>query len=126
MRSPFRPKQPLQTLLRKHFGNRPAEEIVTAGRDFPVTSRVDLQIALEQRFAGRAAKLLGISAQHNHETLTITNLLTVSPFGVVGIGPLQHDEIDIGDEAPVRCLQNGLWLDRHEQTPFAAFFSQAS
>ena len=126
MRSPFRPKQPLQALLRKHFGNRPAEEIVTAGRDFPVTSRVDLQIALEQRFADRPVKLLGISAQHNHETLTITNLLTVSPFGVVGIGPLQHDEIDIGDDAPVRCLQNGLWLDRHEQTPFAVLLSPAA
>jgi len=37
----------------------------------------------------------------------------------VDSGPLQHDEIDIGDAAPVRCLKNGLWLSLEKDLPFA-------
>ena len=37
------------------------------------------------------------------------------------MGPPQHDEIDVGDEVPVRCLKNGLWLARDGIVPFAVF-----
>jgi len=37
----------------------------------------------------------------------------------IDAGPLQHDEIDIGDDVPVRCLKNGLWLSRDKDVPFA-------
>jgi hypothetical protein len=41
----------------------------------------------------------------------------------VELGPLQHDEVDIGDEIPARCLKTGLWLASHHQTPFAVLLS---
>ena len=37
----------------------------------------------------------------------------------IDAGPLQHDEIDIGDDVPVCCLKNGLWLSRDKDVPFA-------
>ena len=40
-------------------------------------------------------------------------------------GPLQHDEIDVGEPVPVRCLKNGLWLSREKDLPFAILMAPA-
>lgn len=109
----------LQKTLSRHFGGMPLAAIVTAARDFPITSCVDVQTALERVFGERSeAKLLGIHSQVNHETLSFAHLFAPGPFRVE-LGPLQHDEIDIGDSVPVRCLKNGLWLARSRNLPFA-------
>src|SRR6266545_1103262 len=85
----------LRKTLRKHLGDAPAGEIVTAAREFPVTSRVDVQAALDESFRGRAgAKLLGVHSQMSHETVTLAHLFTSGPFPTE-LGPLQHDEVDI-------------------------------
>jgi len=38
-------------------------------------------------------------------------------------GPIQHDEIDVGEAVPMRCLKNGLWLSRDKDLPFAVVMS---
>jgi hypothetical protein len=109
----------LQKSLRKHFDGVPVAGIVTAAREFPITSRVDVQRSLEQSFAARfGARLLGIHSQMNQETPTLAHLFTPGPFPT-DLGPLQHDEVDVGDSTPVRCLKNGLWLARTGELPFA-------
>jgi hypothetical protein len=109
--------------LQKHFGTRQAHLLITASRTFPITARVDVQFALDKLFAKRpGATLLGIHAQYNHETVTISHLLGNSHYPVV-IGPLQHEEIDIGETMPVRCLRQGVWLSRESKTPFAVLVS---
>ncbi len=96
-----------------HFEGLALSKIVTAAREFPITSRVDIQTVLDQLFADRAdAKLLAVHSQMNQETPTLAHLFTTGPFPM-DLGPLQHDEVDIGDSIPVRCLKNGLWLSRH-------------
>lgn len=111
-------RSPLQKHLREHFQGVPLDRIVTAAREFPVTSRVDVQTALDQLLAGRAdTKLLGIHSQMSHETQTFAHLFTTGPFPMA-FGPLQHDEVDIGDPVPVRCLRNGLWLSHQKGLPF--------
>lgn len=47
----LKPKNLVADLLRKHFAPLQLEQIITAGRRFPVTSRVDLQRALDRIFA---------------------------------------------------------------------------
>ena len=44
----------LQRTLRSHFEGLALAEIVTAARDFPITSRVDLQAALDEKLANRS------------------------------------------------------------------------
>jgi hypothetical protein len=113
----------LQRALRTHFKGIALTDIVTASRDFPITSRVDVQTALEDVVANRgSAKLLGIHSPMNQETPTMAHLLTRGPFPM-DVGPLQHDEVDIGDATPVRCLKNGLWLPRADDMPFAILMS---
>lgn len=116
---------PLQKALRRHFGRTPFGQIATAAREFPVTSRVDLQAALEDMFRGCVdAKLLGIFSPNFHESQTLAQVFAGGPFGM-NIGPLQHDEIDIGEQLPVRCLKNGLWLARNDRAPFAVLLAQS-
>jgi len=113
----------LHRALRAHFKGTELTAIVTAARDFPVTSRVDVQAALEEVAGARAgARLLGIHSPMNQETPTLAHLLTPGPFPM-DVGPLQHDELDIGDARPVRCLKNGLWLVRAGELPFAILMS---
>jgi hypothetical protein len=114
-----------ETALKRHFGKRPLQDLITASRTFPVTARVDVQLALDKMFAKHPkAKLVGVHTQYQHETLTVAHLLGNQHFPVV-IGPLQNEEIDIGETLPARCLRQGLWLVQDGAVPFALLLSSA-
>ncbi len=121
-----KPKNLVSDLLRKHFSPLKLEQIITAGRTFPVTARVDMQRALEKLFAERfPARLIGIHTEFGHETLSFAHMSTDGHYAVV-IGPLQHDELDIGETIPARCLRQGVWLSRADGTPFAVLVTPAA
>jgi energy-coupling factor transporter ATP-binding protein EcfA2 len=109
----------LRKTLLQHFSANP-EEITTAGRQFPITARVDVQSALEELLRKRpGTKLLGIVSQNGHEAPQLAPLLSKGRFVMSEAGPVQHDELDIGEAVPARCLKNGLWLSRENNLPFA-------
>ncbi len=113
------------SLVRKHFGRTPLESLVTASRRFPPTSRVDLQLALTSMFETRfQAKLVGIHPQYTHETVNFSHLLRTANYPVL-VGPLQYDEIDVGETLPTRCLKQGLWLAKAEGLAFAFLLTPA-
>lgn len=97
-----------ESLLQRHFGKQKLHELVTASRTFPVTARVDLQSALEKLFAEYpGSQVIGCHTQFTHEMLTVARLLRNPHYPVV-VAPLQHEEIDIGDALPARCLKQAL------------------
>jgi hypothetical protein len=109
----------LRRRLAKHFRGTPVQQIVTAARTFPTASRVDIQSTLNDFFARKSGyQLLGIHSIMGHEITGLAQLLSPSPIPTE-IGPLQHDEIDIGEAEPVRCLKNGLWLATEGNMPYA-------
>jgi hypothetical protein len=90
-----------------------------------VTSRADLQLALEHIFATTyQAGLVGIHPQYSHESLSTAHLVVEGHYPVF-VGPLQHDEVDVGGPAPARCLQHGLWMGRVDKLPFAILLTPA-
>jgi hypothetical protein len=112
-----------ESMLKRHFGKRPLHALVTAGRMFPVTARVDVQIALEKMLTEYpTSQLVGCHSQFIHETLTVAHLISNPHYPVV-IAPLQHEEIDLGDVEPARCLKQGLWLSKAGETPFVLLLS---
>src|SRR6266571_160467 len=115
----------VRSRLEAHFGSQPVEHLVTASRTYPVTSRVDVQAAFERKFsASPAATLIGVHAPFSHEGLTIAHLAAEGPYPVV-VGPLQHEEIDVGESLPARCISRGLWLAREDGLPFAVLLAPA-
>ena len=63
-------------------------------------------------------KLIGFVSPNSHEGLTFAQMLG-GPHAHVDVGPLQYDDIDIGDPVPARCLKNGLWMGHDKGLPFA-------
>jgi AAA+ superfamily predicted ATPase len=117
--NPFRAKNEVHPILKRHFGPVPLDKIVSSGRTFPVTCRVDLQTALEGIFPARyPAELVGVFAQFSHETLTFAHVAGAGQFPIQ-IGPLLYDEVDIGETVPARCLKSAMWLAHSSQEPFA-------
>ncbi|HYV29500.1 MAG TPA: ATP-binding protein, partial [Candidatus Binatia bacterium] len=111
--------------LSRHFGAVSVEKLIAASRTFPVTSRVDLQTALDHLFSKRyQANLIGVHPEFSHETLSIAHLAGDGHYPIL-IGPLQHDEIDIGEALPSRCLKHGLWLANTAGLPFAVLITPA-
>jgi len=122
----WRSKNLVSDLLRQHFSPLKLEQMITAGRTFPVTARVDLQRALENLLAARyPSRLVGIHTEFGHVTLSFAHMSTDDNYAVL-IGPLQHDELDVGETLPARCLRQGLWLSRADGTPFAVLTTPAA
>jgi hypothetical protein len=108
----------LQKRLSKHF-RVPVRDVATAGRQFPITARIDIQSGIEGLLKGNPeTELVGLISPNSHEALSFAQLLGGAHF-YVDVGPLQYDEIDIGEAVPTRCLKNGLWIGRDKVLPFA-------
>lgn len=111
--------------LYEHFGDIPAEEFVTAIREFPTRMRADIQCAINRQFAGEpiAARILGLAKRYSHEDITFPALLS-RERDAVRIAPMQYVEVDVGEDAPIRCIENALWLLTHNGVPHAVLLSQ--
>jgi ATP-dependent 26S proteasome regulatory subunit len=127
MKQPQRVVPRAEAALKRHFRTQRMHELVTANRTFPITARVDVQLALERLFADYAnVKLLGIHHPYSqHETLTFAQV-SGDQHNPVVIGPLQHEEVDIGEALPARCLRQAIWLSHQGRTPFALLVSTAT
>ncbi|MFB3916452.1 MAG: AAA family ATPase [Terriglobales bacterium] len=121
-------KRPLQaaasSIFRKHFGARELRNLVTAARDFPITSRPDVQRAIEGLLASDYEQAVGIHPQYVHETLTISHVLAEGPYPIL-IGPLQHQDVDTGDVEPVRCIKHAIWTRTLDKLPYAILLTPA-
>jgi len=114
-----------ETKLKQHFRDHELQDLITSSRTFPITARVDVQFALEKVFSGYPdAQLFGLHNSYGHETMTIAHVLS-SPHDPVVISPLQHEEVDIGETMPARCLRKALWLSQRQGRPFALLLSTA-
>ncbi len=96
-------------IVAKNLGSASLEQLVTAGRSFPITSRADVQKALEKLLGKEYDQAIGLHPQYSHETLTISHVLAANAYPVL-VGPLQHDDLDTGEAEPVRCLKHALWM----------------
>src|SRR5260370_36864184 len=100
-------------VLKRHFGGLSVANLITANREYPVPARVDLQRAIDELLPGFSrSKQLGIHVEFAHETLTVSHLLANQHSRVV-IGPLQYEEVDVGEALAVPCVRRALWLRPH-------------
>jgi ATP-dependent Clp protease adapter protein ClpS/broad-specificity NMP kinase len=105
-----------------HFAGLAQEEIVTVTRQFPGHMRADVQLAIDELFSVSPIRFFGIHEQHRYETLTFATLMR-DGRDPAALAAAQFQDVDIGESEPVRCLNNGLWLQREEDLRFAVVLS---
>lgn len=105
-----------------HFEGLPQDEIVTTSRKFPGHMRADVQIAIDKLFSKSPSRFFGIYEQHRYETLTFA-ALTKDGQHAATISAAQYNDVEIGENLPVKCLNNGLWLCDKDSLRFAVVLS---
>jgi ATP-dependent Clp protease adapter protein ClpS len=105
-----------------HLAGIPQDQLVTISRQFPGHMRADVQAAIDKLFTTSSIRFFGIFEQHRYETLTFA-ALTRDGQHAYTIAPAQYQDVDIGEDVPVKCLNNGLWLCRSEDLRYAVVLS---
>jgi ATP-dependent Clp protease adapter protein ClpS len=103
-------------LLEWHFAGVPKDGITSASRSFPERVRADLQGAAEAIFASGALKTVAMHGGYEYEQVTLATLLQ-RDRNARTIGPLRYQDVDVGEDEPIRCLENALWLRREGDQP---------
>ena len=101
-----------------HFAGLAQDEIITTSRQFPGHMRADVQVALDKLFSASPIRFFGLYEQHRYETLTFAALAKDGQHAIA-ISAAQFREVDIGEDRPIDCLNNGLWLGRAENLRYA-------
>src|SRR5262245_57698389 len=103
----------VRPLLEAHFRPVRLDDLTVSERKFPFRVRADLQRAVDRLFASAAAitHFCGIRKEHVHDGLNFASLLVDGYSPAVSVPP-EYEEVDIGEDQPVRCLKNGLWFLR--------------
>ncbi|MDX8510412.1 ATP-dependent Clp protease adaptor ClpS [Mesorhizobium captivum] len=105
-----------------HFAGLAHDEIIATSRQFPGHMRADVQVALDKLFSTSPVRFFGLYEQYRYETLTYA-ALTKEGQHAVTISAAQYQDVDIGDSEPIKCLNNGLWLNRDEDLHYAVVLS---
>jgi ATP-dependent Clp protease adapter protein ClpS len=108
-----------------HFAGIPRDQLVATSRQFPGHMQADVQVAVDRLFSASPIRFFGIHEEHRYETLTIATLMK-SRRNAQAIAPAQYHELDVGESAPVKCLNNGLWLCQTGSLRYAVVLSSAS
>lgn len=112
-------------LLQRHFQPTPIGELRVATRQFPMRMRADVQRGFDAMFGGdlTVARLLGVKYDHEYfQGIELAHLLTGAQ--VATPVPVQYEEVNIGEAAPVRVQDSSLWLVNGKQRPGAILLSR--
>jgi ATP-dependent Clp protease adapter protein ClpS len=105
-----------------HFAGIPRDQLVSTSRLFPGHMRADVQAGVDRLFSASPIRFFGIHEQHRYETLTIAGLIK-DDQNAPAIAPAQYHDVDVGESAPVKCLNNGLWLCQNGGLRYAVVLS---
>jgi ATP-dependent Clp protease adapter protein ClpS len=105
-----------------HFAGIPRDQLVSTSRLFPGHMRADVQAGIDRLFSASPIRFFGIHEEHRYETLSIA-ALTKDGRKAHTIAPAQYHDVDVGESAPMKCLNNGLWLCRIDGLRYAVVLS---
>lgn len=115
-------------IIKEHFAPTDPGELVITERMFPERVRADLQRAVDQRFVSplELIRFAGVRSGHDFEGISLPNCLAENHHTPPEVAAPEYREVDIGEDAPLRCLKNGLWLLRRDGQPFVVLFGPGS
>lgn len=99
------------SMMRKHFRVPDLHRLTTTSRTFPVTARIDLQLALLDTISRSCVinHKSGIQAGYAFQTFTFS-MLSLDRNNAAVIAPLETEDVDMGESVPFRALKSTLWF----------------
>jgi cell division protease FtsH len=121
-------KPQIHSLIYTHFEPTALEDLTVTERQFPLRVRADLQQAVDQIFGAKSTVsfFCGVRKSHAFDGISFSELLVRDRNNPVQSTPPLYEEINVGEEAPVRCLKNGLWLLESSGTKCAVLLEQST
>ena len=106
----------VRDLLAAHFAPEPLERLAVVRARFPHWMRPDVQRGLEHEVAASGDfHFYGARLRGSALAFRFSDLIEEGSRGIA-VGPPVHDELEIGEAKPLRCLQRGLWLVSSDRT----------
>jgi tetratricopeptide (TPR) repeat protein len=114
------PATDLYPLVRSHFNEVPLERLALTERFFPARVSADAQRALDALADTEfAVDHFVCPKQNNNIVYNFQALYSRDRRNPITAAAPHHYEVDIGEDKPVRCLWNGVWLLTHRDTRIA-------
>ena len=112
-------------LAQSHFAPTPLENITISERKFPFRVRADLQRAIDRLFRSGTivAHFCGVRREYSHEGITFSDCIVVSQHNPAISIPPEYEDVNVGDDEPVKCLKNGLWFLQEGQTKYVVLLA---
>jgi cell division protease FtsH len=119
------PRKLIATLIRDHFRPAAIDDITISERSFPFRVRADLQRAIDQLFGTRTTihHFCGVRQDYSHNSLTLAACVASGDHNPPVAVPPQYEEIDVGDDEPLRSLKNGIWFLQEGPNRFVVLLS---
>lgn len=116
---------PVSELLKNHFRPVPVDDISISERQFPFRVRADLQRTIDRLFGSdtKVVHFCGVRNEYSHGTVTLSDCIVESRHNPAVSIPPEYEELDIGEEIPIRVLKNGLWLLEKGEVRFAVLLA---
>jgi hypothetical protein len=109
-------------LLRDHFAGFTPDQIVTSSRVYSVSLRVDVQLTFQEFIARSARQCVGVRSRYA-ETITVASLMEPGQYAAQ-VGPVSHEDIDLGDGDLAKCITSALATAEVEGEPVALLLSR--
>lgn len=105
-------KESVLALMVRHFQPLKFSDLVSVSRTFPTRVRADLQKSVDAAFGGafKVDTLTGLRAKYSFVTLDFKSLGSEDDAENILLSPIQYEEVDIGEDEPVRTMVSALWL----------------
>jgi cell division protease FtsH len=114
------PATDVYPIVRAHFADAPLEHLSLTERFFPARVSPDVQRALDALSETEfAVDQFFCPKQNNNTVYNFQALYTRDRRNPITRAAPHHFEADIGEEHPVRCLWNGVWLLTYRDTRLA-------
>ncbi len=120
-------RQPVVEMLKSHFHPVASENVTISERKFPFRVRADLQRAIDRLFTAETQVMhfCGVRKEFAHEGISLTDCIVENSHYPTLSVPPEYEELDIGNDSPVRVLKVGLWLLEKNNIRFAVLLSPA-
>ncbi|MDR3108646.1 MAG: ATP-binding protein [Planctomycetaceae bacterium] len=108
------------SVMARHFGNIDQTNLFVVTREFPKRFHCELYLELQQMLSEREViRASGIELGYG-DTVSINACLVEEHKQFT---PFEYVEIDVGDEKPIQCVKDGLWLLVEQSEPMALLLS---